>query len=111
MAILKWGSVELDNIISFSVEEVLINSPITLLDGSVYLWKSDKVHRRIRVEGVAHGKSDINTIRAHINEENELRLAYDSYGNAIITNFSWGVWKYKGFDIWYKYSLEFTTKE
>ncbi len=111
MAILKWGDVELDNIINFSVDEVLINAPVMLLDGSIYLWKSDKVHRRIRVEGVSHGKSDINLIRSHIGEEHELIFAYNSYGWAIITNFSWNVWKFKGLDIWYKYIIEFTTKE
>jgi len=111
MAVLEWGSVELNNIINFAVEEVLVNAPIMLLDGSVYLWKSDKVHRRIRVEGVSHGLSDINTIRNHLGEENYLYIGSQSYGRSIITGFSWNVWKHKGWDIWYKYTIEFTTKE
>ena len=111
MSILKWGPVELDNIVNFSVEEVLQNSPIILIDGSIYLRTTNKKYRRIRVEGVTHGKSDINLIRSYIDGEYELILAYNSYGWSIITNFSWSVWKYKGLDIWYKYIIEFTTKE
>jgi len=111
MAILEWGPVELNWITGYTVREIVVNSPIMFLDGSVYLWTSDKSHRRITVEGVCKGVSDINLIRDHLTEEHVLELVYNNFGSAIITNFQWKVWRHKGYEIWYRYTIEFTTKE